>query len=270
MIRKNNWKERAHEVLFGTETLAGKTFDIVLLVSILFSVVVVFLDSVAAINIKYHIFLFYAEWFFTILFTLEYILRIIISKKPFKYIFSFYGMIDFLAIIPTYLSILFVGSQYLIVIRIIRLLRIFRILKLSRYIGASGQLWQSLVNSRHKIAVFLWVIMMIVVIMGALMYIIEGPENGFRSIPESIYWAIVTMTTVGYGDISPQTALGKTLASVIMIIGYAIIAVPTGIISVEMRRVNKQKKDQKNCQHCNCPDHEDDAKFCKNCGKELF
>ena len=254
-------------MIFGTDTPAGVAFDQVLLVSIAASVIIVFLDSVGTFHDKHGNILYIAEWFFTILFTLEYILRIITSKRPFNYIFSFYGIIDLLSVIPTYLSLLITGGQYLIVIRILRLLRIFRILKLNRYMGASSYLWASIINSRFKIGVFLWFVLTIIIIMGSVMYLVEGPENGFTSIPESIYWAIVTLTTVGYGDISPVTATGKFIASIIMIIGYSIIAVPTGIISSEMSRF--RTVGQKGCERCGEDKNAEDARFCKRCGEKL-
>jgi voltage-gated potassium channel len=268
-LYKKTWRHKWHEIIFGTETRAGKVFDELLLASILASVLIVFLDSVTSLNQKFGDLFYIAEWIFTIFFTIEYILRIITTPRPSRYIFSFYGIIDLLAILPTYLSIFLVGTQFLITIRILRLLRIFRILKLTRYVGASADLWDSLRSSRHKIAVFLWTVMTIVVIMGSIMYLIEGPDHGFRSIPESIYWAIVTLTTVGYGDISPETPLGKAIASIIMIIGYAIIAVPTGIISVEMSKVRNRLDDENECTSCHYIDHDEDAKFCKKCGKKL-
>lgn len=266
---KKNWRNILYEVIFGTETRAGRVFDEFLLVSIIISVLIVFLDSVPSLNHKYGDIFYYSEWVFTILFTIEYLLRIISFPKASRYIFSFYGVIDLLAILPTYISFIMVGSQYLIIIRILRLLRIFRILKLTRYIGASRDLWESLRNARHKIFVFLWTVMTLVVIMGAVMYLVEGPEHGFRNIPESIYWAIVTLTTVGYGDISPGTALGKAIASVIMIIGYAIIAVPTGIISVEMSKVRTMREIERTCESCHSTENDEDAIFCKRCGKRL-
>ena len=261
------WKRKVYKVIFGTDTPAGTLFDQVLLISIALSVIIVFLDSVGPLHDKYGDVLYIAEWFFTILFTLEYFLRIITSKRPFSYIFSFYGIIDLLSVIPTYLSLFITGGQYLIVIRILRLLRIFRILKLNRYMGASSYLWSSIINSRFKIGVFLWFILTIIIIMGAVMYIIEGPENGFTSIPESIYWAIVTLTTVGYGDISPHTTAGKFIASIIMIIGYSIIAVPTGIISAEMSRFRMQG--MKDCARCGEGNNAEDARYCKRCGEKL-
>ena len=264
-------KKLLHDIIFGTDTRAGKLFDIVLMIAIILSIIVVMLDSVGWIHIEYGYALFVAEWVFTLLFTVEYILRIAPTNSKFKYVTSFYGIIDLLAILPTYISIFLVGYQYLIIIRVLRLLRIFRILKLYRFIGASSHLVESLRASRHKIAVFLSAVMAIVVVMGAAMYLIEGPENGFRSIPESIYWAIITLTTVGYGDITPVTALGKALASIIMITGYSIIAVPTGIITAELSRKPKDKSGTEIgcCAECGNTEHDKDANFCKVCGKEL-
>lgn len=261
------WKTRMHEVIFGTDTYEGRLFDMILLISIVISVFVVFIDSVTSLHQAHGDFLYAIEWFFTILFTIEYVLRIISSKKPLYYIFSFYGIIDLLAVIPTYLSLFLTGGQFLIVIRILRMLRIFRILKLNRYLGASNILLRSIISSRFKIGVFLWFILTIVTIMGAIMYIVEGPENGFNSIPEGIYWAVVTLTTVGYGDISPQTGLGKFIASLVMITGYSIIAVPTGIISAEISRIAYEKL--KFCHECGEENNPADSHYCKRCGSEL-
>lgn len=263
------WRSKLHEIIFEADTPKGKLFDVILLILIVISVFTVLLDSVANLNARYGLLFYYAEWFFTLLFTVEYILRIIATKHPSKYIFSFYGIIDLLAILPTYLSLILTGTQFLLVIRMLRLLRVFRVLKLARYVGASAVLYIALRNSRHKIVVFLEVVITLVVIMGSLMYLIEGPENGFSNIPLSIYWAIVTLTTVGYGDIAPQTFTGQALASVIMIIGYAIIAVPTGIISVEMAKVSDTNTNTQVCENCHSKDHDDDAKYCKICGEEL-
>ncbi len=263
------WKKKLHEVIFEADTTAGKAFDIALLIFIVLSVIVVLLDSVPAINQKYGAALYYSEWFFTIVFTIEYILRIISTQQPSKYIFSFYGIIDLLAILPTYLSIVITGSHFLLVIRILRLLRVFRVLKLARFVNASKTLTIALKKSKHKIIVFLEVVIALVVIMGSIMYLIEGPENGFTSIPRSIYWAIVTMTTVGYGDITPHTVPGQVLASVIMIIGYAIIAVPTGIITSEVAHTSKTNVNTQVCNNCNADNHDDDAKYCKYCGEKL-
>jgi voltage-gated potassium channel len=263
------WQSKLHKIIFEAETPVGKVFDITLLILIVISVFIVLLDSVSHLNARYGLLFYYAEWFFTILFTLEYILRIVATRHPPKYIFSFYGIIDLLAILPTYLSLILTGTQFLIVIRMLRLLRVFRVLKLARYVGASAVLAIALKNSRHKIVVFLEVVITLVVIMGSLMYLIEGPEHGFSNIPTSIYWAIVTLTTVGYGDIAPQTFVGQSLASIIMIIGYAIIAVPTGIISVEMSKASQSGMNTRVCENCHCKYHDDDAKFCKTCGESL-
>jgi voltage-gated potassium channel len=271
MIKDNNekawpsWKSRLNRIIFGTDTVEGRLFDIVLMIFISVSVIVVFADSITGINRSYGNILFIAEWFFTITFTVEYFLRIISLKKPVKYIVSFYGIIDLLSILPTYLSLMISGGQLLIVIRILRLLRIFRVLKLGRYLGASSYLMVAIRNSRHKIAVFLWFVMIIVVIMGSVMYLVEGPENGFTNIPDSIYWAIVTLTTVGYGDISPQTGLGKAIASVIMIIGYGVIAIPTGIFTAELARSGKSIG--KTCKKCQNQQNDSDALYCKKCGE---
>lgn len=260
-------KKKLYRIIFLSDTPGGKLFDILLMAAIVLSILVVFVDSVASIRNSYGHFLLTAEWVFTIIFTIEYVLRIYSAPVKTRYVFSFYGIIDFLAIVPTYISLFLIGYQYLLVIRVLRLLRVFRILKLYRFLGASHYLSESLRASRHKIAVFLSFVMAIVVIMGASMYLIEGPENGFKSIPESIYWAIITLTTVGYGDITPITPLGKALAAVIMITGYSIIAVPTGIITAEMTR-KKDAKDRK-CGKCGHENHDKDAQYCKVCGEPL-
>lgn len=269
MRNRKKWEKDLGNIIFESDAPSAKLFDIVLLISILLSIMVVFFDSVEKYHQHYGGLLYSAEWFFTILFTLEYILRIITARKRWKYVFSFYGIIDFLSIIPTYLSLLLAGPQFLIVIRILRMLRVFRILKLDRFVGASGFLLDSLRASRHKILVFLSAIMTIVVVIGALMYLIEGPANGFKNIPTGIYWAIVTITTVGYGDIAPHTFAGQAIASAMMILGYAIIAVPTGIITAEMTKMKGQRKDTPCCTHCNKTDHAKDATFCDKCGGRL-
>lgn len=265
-------RELIYEIIFGSETKSGKRFDIVLLIVICISVLAVMLDSVSSIQAKYGKALFIIEWIVTILFTIEYVLRIYSARNQTKYVLSFYGIIDLLSILPTYLALFLAGAQYLVVIRILRILRVFRILKLARYLNASQLLVLSLKEARHKIVVFIEVVLTIVVVMGALMYLIEGPDHGFTSIPRGIYWAIVTLTTVGYGDISPDTTLGQFLASFIMILGYAIIAVPTGIISVEMAKVSQQyglEKAEKKCPDCHESGHDEDADYCKYCGKKL-
>ncbi|MBT8148271.1 MAG: ion transporter [Gammaproteobacteria bacterium] len=266
-------KSAIYEVIFGYESKAGKLFDLALICMIMASVLAVMIDSVSAYHVQYGDLLYTLEWFFTIAFTVEYALRIYSSPHPRGYIFSFYGMIDLLSILPTYIAFLFPQSVYLTVVRILRVLRIFRILKLFRYIGEANILFRALVQARRKIFVFLFSVLTLIVIFGTLMFIIEGPENGFTSIPTSMYWAIVTVTTVGYGDISPQTGLGQLVAAMTMICGYAIIAVPTGIVGVEImnefQRQGSGAATQRACLNCNLTTHENDAKFCKRCGTEL-
>ena len=261
-------KSKLYEIIFESDTPAGKAFDLLLIASIIISVVVVSLDSVQYYNEAFGELFYMLEWFFTILFTLEYFLRIYCIGKPIRYIRSFLGIIDLLSILPTYISIFLPSSRYLSVIRILRVLRIFRILKLILYVGETNLLIKAIMASRRKIVVFLFFLLTLVTIFGSVMYLIEGETHGFTSIPRSIYWAIVTITTVGYGDLSPQTELGQALASLAMIIGYAAIAVPTGIISAEFTSIT-QKKNSLVCPGCSCEDHEDDASFCKSCGTDL-
>ena len=261
-------KEKLYEIIFEADTREGKAFDVVLLIVILLSIALVMLESVPSLRIKFGSELRILEWAITIIFSIEYILRILIVRKPLRYIFSFYGIIDFLAVIPTYLSLFIVGSHSLIVIRVLRLLRVFRILKLTRYTNAGRTLARAMWASREKISVFIFFVLTLVIIIGTIMYLIEGEAHGFTSIPQSIYWAIVTLTTVGYGDISPQTSLGQFLASIVMIIGYAIIAVPTGIVTAEIIKDTKNFSTQV-CPNCLHDKHEDDAVFCKKCGSKL-
>jgi len=262
------WRNNLHAIIFEAETPAGKWFDILLIVSILASVIAVMLDSVSSINIRYGNFLSAVEWFFTIIFTIEYIFRLICVGRPLLYATSFFGIVDLMAIIPTYVSLLIPGTEFLLVVRILRILRIFRVLKLVQYIGEARLLMKALRGSSKKITVFLFTVLTLVIILGSLMYLIEGAQNGFTSIPRSIYWAIVTLTTVGYGDISPQTSIGQILAAFIMILGYSIIAVPTGIVTVELSQVSS-KKLTRSCRACSAEGHDNDARFCKFCGAEL-
>ncbi|MFC1849364.1 ion transporter [candidate division CSSED10-310 bacterium] len=266
---QSHWQEVTHEVIFEADTPAGKWFDVLLIISIVLSVLAVMLDSVSSIHAKYSSFLYAVEWFFTILFTIEYIFRLLSVGRPLLYAVSFFGIVDLLAILPTYLSLLIPGSRYLIVIRVLRVLRIFRVLKLVKYVHEAKYIKQALQASLRKITVFLFAVMTLVIIMGSLMYLIEGEVNGFTSIPKSIYWAIVTLTTVGYGDISPKTGLGQALAALIMILGYSIIAVPTGIVTVEFSRVQELKISTRVCPECSAEDHDSDATFCKYCGSKL-
>ena len=262
-------QHRLHEIIFEADTRAGKWFDVILIVSIVSSVLVVTLDSVAAYKARYGIYLYSLEWGFTLLFTIEYILRLSCVKKPMRYATSLLGVVDLLAIIPTYISLFAPGSQYLIVIRVLRVLRVFRVFKLVAYIGEASILIRALQASRRKITIFLMTILTLVVIFGSLMYLVEGSKNGFTSIPRSIYWAIVTMTTVGYGDISPKTNPGQALASVIMILGYAIIAVPTGIVTAELTFAGQEKVTTQACPVCMTYGHDSDAVFCKFCSERL-
>ena len=241
-----------------------------LLWAIVFSIVMVMLESVASLDQKYHAFFNISEWIVTIIFSVEYIARIIAIKSPKKYIFSFYGVIDLLSTLPKYISLFFAGTHYLVAIRALRLLRIFRILKLMKFIGASNRILVALRNSRPKIFVFLFAVMIIAIILGTIMYLVEGPKNGFTSIPTSIYWTIVTLTTVGYGDIAPQTPIGQIIAIFIMIIGYGIIAVPTGIVTAEMAMKGAETDtNTNNCQNCSAEKHKDDAKYCFKCGHKF-
>ncbi|HEX7333077.1 MAG TPA: ion transporter [Pyrinomonadaceae bacterium] len=263
-------RARLHEVIFESDTPAGRYFDLALTWLILLSVATVVLESVREVREQYGKLLYTLEWVFTLLFTVEYSLRLLSVRRPLLYARSFYGVIDLLAIIPTYLSIFVPGSHYLLVIRILRLLRVFRLLKLSEYVAEADTLRRALRASRRKISVFISAVVLLVVIIGALMYVIEGEANGFTSIPRSIYWAIVTLTTVGYGDLSPKTSFGQIVASIVMIIGYGIIAVPTGIVSVELAQAVRQKMvSGQACPSCAAEGHDPDAICCKYCGATL-
>lgn len=261
-------KDRLHEIIFEADTKKGKLFDVILLIAILISVFGVILSSVTSIEREYGHLLRFTEWVFTILFTIEYILRIYSIKKPFKYIFSFMGIIDCLSIIPTYLVFLYPPIHVLVDIRAIRLIRIFRVFKLSRYLRGANVMQIALKSSRPKIIVFLVSVILIVIILGTLMYIVEGQKNGFENIPKSIYWSVVTLTTVGYGDVVPVTTFGKFLASIIMILGYGIIAVPTGIVSAAIAK-SAGKVTTQSCRVCSKEGHDLDAKHCKFCGSIL-
>ena len=268
--QSKNWKTRMHEVIFESNTTAGKVFDICLLISILASIVVVMLDSISSFRIRYERIFFILEWGFTILFTIEYLLRLICIKKPLRYAFSFLGLVDLLAILPMYLSIFLAGAQSLLVFRALRLLRIFRIFRLSHFLSEMSFLREAIKSSLKKISIFMLVVIAIVIILGSIMYIVESDESGFTSIPESIYWAIVTITTVGYGDMTPITPAGKLIASLIMLIGYCIIAVPTGIITTEIALMSRtEKKGTESCPGCGKEGHDSNAVFCKYCGEKL-
>ena len=261
-------RAKLHEIIFEADTKNGKIFDIVLLVAILISVFGVILSSVDSVEKDFGNILRFSEWIFTFLFTIEYILRIYCIKKPIKYIFSFMGIIDFLSIIPTYLVFLYPPIHVLVDIRAIRLIRVFRVFKLSRYLRGANIMHIALKSSRPKIIVFLLSVVLIVIILGTLMYIVEGQKNGFENIPKSIYWSVVTLTTVGYGDVVPLTTVGKFLASIIMILGYGIIAVPTGIVSAAIAK-SASKITTQSCRVCSKEGHDLDAKHCKFCGANL-
>jgi voltage-gated potassium channel len=262
-------RSRLHEIIFEADTPAGKAFDVSLLVLIVLSVVAVMLESVSSIQAEYGQYLRIFEWVVTILFTIEYILRLYCVGSPWAYARSFFGVIDLLAILPTFLSLVLPGAQSLLVIRGLRLLRVFRVLKLVHFVGEARMLRAAMRASARKIIVFIGFVLTAVVIVGSAMYLIEGEDSGFRNIPESIYWCIVTMTTVGYGDIAPQTPLGKVLASAIMIMGYGIIAVPTGIVTVEVAGAARREISTQACPHCSAEGHDADAVYCKYCGSGL-
>jgi voltage-gated potassium channel len=266
---ESGWRRKLHEIIFEADTTAGRAFDVILIVAIVLSVIVVILDSVNSYQKKYGDFLFAAEWFFTILFSVEYLLRLISVRRPWRYALSFFGIIDILSIVPTYASFFVPGVQYLLTVRILRLLRIFRVLKLTEYLTEAQILNNALRASARKIGVFILAVLALVTVIGSVMYVIEGEENGFKDIPTSIYWAIVTLTTVGYGDVSPRTALGQFFASIVMIMGYGIIAVPTGIVTVELGRASKNKPSTQVCPECNREGHDADAAFCKYCAARL-
>jgi voltage-gated potassium channel len=262
-------RQSTYRLFFRSDTTAARAFDLALIFVILVSVVSVILESIPAFNARFGTILHQAEWVITIIFTIEYIARIWSHPKPLKYIFSFYGVIDFMAIIPTYLDLIFAGAMSLAVIRGLRLLRIFRILKITRYSREGRIIVEALKASRVKILVFLFAVVVIVLVIGTLMYLIEGESSGFTSIPAGIYWAIVTLTTVGFGDITPMTTFGKFIASFVMIMGYGIIAVPTGIVTFEIASSINTVRERRECDHCGHGAHDVDANYCKSCGEKL-
>ena len=262
-------RENIKIIIFGTNTKAGKLFDEILIVTIALSIITVLLDSVESYHEQYGNIFYLLEWIFTILFTIEYFLRIYCVRLPSSYVFSFFGIIDLLSIIPTYISVLFPGAQALSVIRVLRVLRIFRVLKLFQYIGEAKNLKTALISSKRKIYIFLFVVMNIVIILGSIMYLVEGEKAGYTSIPKSIYWAIVTLTTVGYGDIAPQTPIGQTISAIIMLIGYSIIAVPTGIITTELTFSKSEPSNNETCSVCDKDDLKKDSLYCRHCGAKI-
>ena len=262
-------KLKLNEVIFGTETPAGKAFDVVLIIAILTSVLVLMLESIQAIGADYRIYLRVAEWGFTLAFTLEYMLRLYSSPQTLRYAGSFYGLIDLISILPSYVSLVLPGTNILLIIRLLRVLRIFRVLKLIRYLGEANLLLRSIMLARRKIFVFFSGVLVLATIFGSLMYVVEGPANGFSSIPKSIYWTIVTITTVGYGDITPQTVVGQIVASMVMLTGYSIIAVPTGILTAELAQEMQREKQSRRCATCGVSGHDADALYCRLCGARL-
>jgi voltage-gated potassium channel len=268
-VTGRRWRQRLHTVIFEADTPAGRAFDFILIVCIVASVAVVVLESIASIDGRWHRELFVAEISFTVLFTIEYVARLIAVQRPLAYARSALGIIDLLAIAPTWLSLIFPGAQMFLTVRVLRLLRIFRVLKHTEYLSEAGVITEALRASRRKISVFLFAVLALVVLIGSMMYVVEGPQNGFVSIPASMYWAIVTLTTVGYGDLSPQTSFGKFLASMVMIIGYAIIAVPTGIVTSEFTAARRRGHSRQSCPSCGREGHDDDANHCKFCGSAL-
>ncbi|WP_288381383.1 ion transporter, partial [uncultured Massilia sp.] len=271
---EGGWRARMYDIIFNSDTKAGKRFDIVLIAAILLSILVVVLESVPAIGGRHAGVMRVLEWSFTLLFTLEYLARLLCVRRPLRYATSFFGIVDLLSVLPTYFSLLVPGSQALLDIRILRLLRVFRIFKLTLYIEEYTRLGEALSASRRKIMVFLSVVLMLVLVLGTLMYVVEGPEHGYTSIPTAMYWAIVTMTTVGYGDITPHTHLGKGIASFMMLLGWGILAVPTGIVTAEMtaRRTDRRHgpaRTERACGECGATGHEARARFCKDCGAAL-
>lgn len=269
LSRHEQYKERIYTVIFGTDTPAGKRFDVILIATILLSVVIVILDSVSRVAEPYGHYLKAAEWVLTIAFTLEYAVRIYVSPKPWGYVRSFYGIVDLLSILPTYLGLFYADIGYLLIIRLLRVLRVFRVLKLIRYISEANLLGRAMFMSRRKILVFFSSVLILAVIFGSLMFVVEGPSNGFTSIPRSVYWTIVTITTVGYGDITPHTVMGQLIATLVMLTGYSIIAVPTGIFTAEIAQEMQRQRTQKVCQNCHSAGHEGDADYCRKCGAEL-
>lgn len=267
--RHETLKHRIYTIIFGTDTPSGKLFDLVLIYAIIASVIIVILDSATLHSASWQVTFSWLEWLFTIFFTIEYVVRVYVSPNRWRYIFSFYGMVDLLSIVPSYLGLFFNDISYLLIIRSLRVLRIFRVLKLVRYLSEANLLARSLFLSRRKISVFFTVVLITATIFGCLMFIVEGPDNGFTSIPRSIYWTIVTITTVGYGDITPHTILGQIISTLVMLTGYSIIAVPTGIFTAEIAQEMQRQRDSRSCRNCERGSHEQGSDYCRHCGAEL-
>ncbi|GAB3024022.1 MULTISPECIES: ion transporter [Oleiagrimonas] len=263
------WRERWFQVIFGHQDRPGRLFDVILIAAIVASILITMLDSVQSLHARYGTAFYLAEWTFTLAFTAEYLVRLWVVRRPWRYARSFFGVVDLLSVLPTYISLALAGSQYLLVIRALRILRIFRVLKLTRYVGEADLLWTALIRSRRKVLVFVSTFLTLVLIFGALMYLIEGPRHGFTSIPQSMYWAVITMTTVGFGDITPSTPLGQLLTSFIILIGYSIIVVPTGIFTAELASGLRTAQTLRRCGECGLSGHETDARYCRGCGAML-
>ncbi|MBN8728371.1 MAG: ion transporter [Xanthomonadales bacterium] len=263
------WRRRVFEIVFGTDTAAGRAFDTALIVAIVASVIVTMLDSVAAVHARYGALLRIAEWIFVILFAVEYVLRLVVVSRPLRYARSFFGLVDLLAILPTLVSLVLTGTEQLIGIRALRILRVFRVLKLVRYVGAAEQMRDALVRSRRKIFVFIATMLVLISVFGAIMYLVEGPENGFTSIPRAMYWATVTIATVGFGDMTPATGIGQFITSIMILIGYGIIAVPTGIYAAELSSTITHARLHRQCTACGTRGHDAEARFCRQCGAAL-
>lgn len=268
-LEQSGFREKCRRIIFLANRPAEKLFDVLLIFAIVLSLTVVMLESVEELRIKYGLLFYVLEWVLTVLFTIEYLVRLYVARNTLKYARSFFGVIDLLSILPTFLDLLLPGAHYLMTLRVLRVLRIFRVLKMVQFVGEANQLAQAVRASGRKIAVFVFAVVTLVCILGSMMYLIEGPENGYTSIPKSVYWAIVTLTTVGYGDVSPHTTLGQFFASVIMITGYGIIAVPTGIVTAEITRVSRVVERERKCESCSTRGHKPDARFCHNCGDSL-
>lgn len=268
-IPDTSMRDKLREIIFGTDTKAGRYFDISLMACIIISVSLVFLDTMAGIHAQYGEIIRIFEWIFTVIFTIEYALRLYCSTHPVSYARSFYGVVDLLSVLPSYLALFFPGANFTLVIRILRLFRIFRVLKLLRYLSEGNVLLRAMLQSGRKVFIFFFSVSLIVMVLSAIMYVVEGPENGFTSIPKSIYWTIVTITTVGYGDITPGTTLGQAIAAFTMLLGYSIIAIPTGILTVEISQEMGRNKDLRRCSNCLKKGHENDAEYCDHCGSEL-
>lgn len=266
---RSQWRARWFYIIFGHDDGAGRWFDLVLMVAILASILVAVLDTVDDLHARLGRLFDVLEWLFTVAFTVEYVARLLVVEEPRRYALSFFGLVDLVAVLPTYVTLLATGGQHLMLVRALRLLRIFRVLKMTRYVGEADMLWATLLRARPKIFVFFSTILTLVLIFGSLMYLIEGPENGFTNIPVSMYWAVVTMTTVGFGDITPHTTLGRIVTSAIMLLGYSIIAVPTGIFAAELATGMRQTKESRACAHCQLKGHQPDARYCRGCGEPL-